>query len=233
MIIKNHTPYVGKIKLRFEKYPEYSGRTILNKVHLNLGFTKLVSRLEPNYLKESGREVDPRKVKLIELCTSGKIASYSLEPWGGMEQDDCNLNNSFLSKSGEYIGDIERAWWYYKNHMRVCEAYPHGVAELVGDSDVIEGYYGYTHRGGQTFRIGNRLFEANYEPKESNYEPWEWAGFVQEYNKTILEADDFDIEWIKRAGISYVIPYKMRGKKEIKTMEECLQAAINMSKELS
>jgi len=34
-------------------------------------------------------------------------------------------------------------------------------------------------------------------------------------------------------GIGYVMPYKKRGVKVIENMEECLQAAINMSKELS
>ena len=48
-LIKNTTPYLGKLVLKFEKYPHYSGSKsgVLNKVHLNLGFTKLVSRMIP------------------------------------------------------------------------------------------------------------------------------------------------------------------------------------------
>jgi hypothetical protein len=50
--IKNQTPYKGKLKLKFEKYPHYSNRkNKLNKVHLNLGFTKLVSRIKINDIK--------------------------------------------------------------------------------------------------------------------------------------------------------------------------------------
>ena len=32
--MKNTTPYIGKLKLKFEKYPNYTGRSKLNKVHL-------------------------------------------------------------------------------------------------------------------------------------------------------------------------------------------------------
>jgi hypothetical protein len=38
---------------------------------------------------------------------------------------------------------------------------------------------------------------------------------------------------MRESGIGYVIPYKKRGSKVIETWEEALQAAINMSKELS
>jgi hypothetical protein len=38
---------------------------------------------------------------------------------------------------------------------------------------------------------------------------------------------------MRESGISYVIPYKKRGKKVIENLDEALQAAINMSKDLS
>lgn len=212
-MIKNYTPYVGKIKLKFEKYPEYSGKDKLNKVHLDLGFTKLVSRITPIYLKEGGWKVDPSKIELIVKNTGGIIGTHAIEGWRGFDGEDCLLPNSFLSKSGKYIGDIVRAWWYYNNNMKVCEEYPHGVAEVIGKDGSIEGYYGYTHRGGQTFKIGDRLFEANYKPKEKDFEAWEWAGFVNKYDKTIMESKGIDLDWVVRSGIAYVIPYKKRGKK--------------------
>jgi hypothetical protein len=46
-MIKNTTPYIGKLRLKFEKFPEYTGKSKLNKIHLDLGFTKLVSRVTP------------------------------------------------------------------------------------------------------------------------------------------------------------------------------------------
>jgi hypothetical protein len=38
---------------------------------------------------------------------------------------------------------------------------------------------------------------------------------------------------MESSGIAYVIPFKKRGKKVIEDFEECLQAAINMSNDLS
>lgn len=246
-LIKNNTPYLGKIKLKFEKYPEYTGSSILNKVHLNLGFTKLVSRLTPNYLKETGREVDPKKVRLINTHTDGKIGTY--ESWvvkgvdGSFKSlvkpkderdiiDHMILNNSFLSQKGDYIGSIEDGWWYYKTKMTVCDKHPHGVA-LVWKDGQLFGYYGYTHRGGQVFVKGDRLFDMDYIPKEEDYPEWQWAGFVEKFDKLYEKSDELDKKWMDEDGISSVIPFKLRGKDEIESDTEAIQAAINVSKYLS
>ena len=117
--------------------------------------------------------------------------------------------------------------------MKVCEEYPHGVAECYDDEGNFIGYHGYTHRGGQTFKIGDRLFDPSYKPKEEDYEEWEWAGWENKYLKLYDEYDDLDKKWLIESGISYVMPYNKRGKKVIENFEECLQAAINMSKDLS
>ena len=53
-MIKNTTPYIGKIRLKFEKFPYYTGKSKLNTIHLDLGFTKLVSRITPIRTGESG-----------------------------------------------------------------------------------------------------------------------------------------------------------------------------------
>jgi hypothetical protein len=226
-MIKNTTPYIGKIKFKFEKYPEYTGKSKLNKIHLNLGFTKLVSRITP-HKDLNGWLINPECIYLIQKHTGGKIGSHSFG-----DKNEHTLPNSFLTKDGEYIGDIERGWWYYKNNMMVCEDYPHGVAEIYDDEENLIGYRGYTHRGGQTFKIGDRLFDSTYKPKEEDYEEWEWAGWKQKYDKSYSEGDDFDKKWMAESGISYVIPYTKRGSKVIETWEEALQSAINMSKNLS
>jgi hypothetical protein len=248
-MIKNQTPYKGKLKFKFEKYPEYSGSKsgILNKVHLDLGFTKLVSRMIPNNKKLDGWEVDTNKVNLIEEYTDGRITLY--EWWDVRDGDNilkthtkpdnpkdvvfygC-LPNSFVTKTGEFIGDIRRAWWYYTNEMKVCEEYPHGVAKKYEKGKLI-GYYGYTHRGGCLFQIGDRLFNSNYIPKFEDYEIWEWAGWEDRFNKLYEESDELSKKWMDDDGISYVMPYTKRGPKVIETLEEALQAAINISKELS
>jgi hypothetical protein len=85
----------------------------------------------------------------------------------------------------------------------------------------------------QTFKIGDRLFDASYKPKEEDYEEWEWAGWKLKFEESYAKGDELDKRWMDNSGIGYVIPFKKRGKKLIENMEECLQAAINMSKDLS
>lgn len=247
-MVKNLTPYKGKLKIKFEKEPNYTGNNsgILNKVYLDFGFTKLVSRIIPNNTLD-GWEIDLDKVKLIEEFTEGKIGFY--EWWTIKENGETktvtskpensvdiiyygNLPNSFLTKSGRYIGDIQRAWWYYTNNLKVCEEYPHGVAKQYENGSLI-GYYGYTHRGGNSFKIGDRLFESNYIPKEEDYEIWEWSGWEDDFNRLYEEEYELGKKWMDESGISYVIPYNKRGSKVIETFNDALKAAINLSKELS
>ena len=226
-MIKNTTPYIGKIRFKFEKYPEYTGKSKLNKIHLNLGFTKLVSRITPHQDLD-GWLINPECRYLIDRHTGGKIGSHSFG-----DKNEHTLPNSFLTKDGEYIGDIERGWWYYENNMKVCEQYPHGVAERYDDKGNLIGYHGYTHRGGQTFKIGDRLFYASYTPNEDDYEEWEWSGWQLKFEELYSKGDDLDKKWMDKEGIGYVIPFNKRGGKVIDNFKECLQAAINMSKDLS
>ena len=239
MFIKNNTPYEGKIKLRFEKYPEYSSsRCGLNKVHLNLGFTKLVSRLYYKWENSSdgiSKAVNPKKVELIKLYTDGKIGIHTFD--GGV------LDNSFLSKDGQYIGDIQRGWWYFKNGMTVCEDYPNGVAVVWNTSrfdktlksgvNGVKGYYGYTHRGGCLFKVGDRLFDEKYKPKKEDYPEEEWDRYFKKFMETYRKSDDFDQDWLFNDGVTSVVPFKRRGKKVIENLKDAQQAAINMSKYLS
>ena len=270
MLIKNRTPYTGKIKLLFERYPEYtSSRTVLNKVHLNLGFTKLVSRIELKKVEKNGSietVLDQSKVALINALTGGKIGKHEWWVVKGTKENfetttkpanekdivfyGC-LENSFLSSSGAYIGDVNRGWWYCNSNMVICEEYPHGVAVVLKDnnyflkynrvyrssnlnmdSDAI-GYYGYTHRGGCLFKLGDRLFEEDYVPVRSDYTQEEWDKYCKAYQKGLKKSDDFDKKWIYDDGIKTVIPFNKRGRKVIGTWEEAKQAAINMSKYLS
>lgn len=248
-MIKNLTPYKGKLKLKFEKDPEYTGGNsgVLNKVHIDLGFTKLVSRMIPRKNKD-GWEIDLEKSELIEKFTGGKLGFY--EWWTIKKEDGAivetnsapqnsetiifhgSLPNTFMTLSGKFIGDVRRAWWYYTNLLKVCEDYPHGVAEKYDNGKLI-GYYGYTHRGGQLFKIGNRLFDENYVPKEEDYLEWEWIGWEDDLNRAYENADDLTKEWIDASGMAYVIPYAMRGSKIIEELDDAKRAAINFSKYLS
>ena len=243
-LIKNQTPYLGKIKLQFEKSPHYSGKTILNKVHLDLGFTKLVSRLSP-IRSLDGWKVDPNKLKLIEKYTGGTIGTYTFGVAGSLR------NDSFLGPNGEYLGGVKEGWWYYKNNLIVTQKKPHGVALKVSKdffsmvaerngivedyfSAFVVGYYGYTHRGGSTFKIGDRLFDPNYLPVKEDYPKEVWEKFEKKRRKS--EARDLKEGYLKageKTPISDVIPFNMRGKIVIETWEQAEQAAINISDYLS
>ena len=240
-LIKNTTPYLGKLVLKFEKYPHYSGSQsgVLNKVHLNLGFTKLVSRMIPRQVMEGGpSNIDPEKIELIEKYTGGVIGTHKFGNEG-----EYTLENSFLTVDGQYIGDIKTAWWYFQNGMTVCEDYPHGVGvvwntaksdkTLVSGQDGVKGYYGYTHRGGSIFKIGDRLFEEEYIPVVEDYDKKEFDKYWKKYKKSYKMGDDFDKKYIYGDGIKAVMPFNRRGKEVIKNWEQAKQAAINMSKYLS
>jgi hypothetical protein len=241
MFIENQTPYLGKLKLKFERHPHYSsGSNCLNKIHLDLGFTKLVSRLYYKWEKstdEIGKAVDPKKVELIELYTDGKVGDHRFGP-----NDEYILNNSFLGPNGEYIGSLNEGWWYFKNGMTVCEDYPKGVAivwntsrfdkTVVSGVDGVKGYYGYSHRGGQLFKIGDRIFEEDYVPKKEDYPEDEWNKYMKKFAESYRTGDDFDQEWLFIDGVKSVVPFNRRGSKTIRNWGDALTAAINMSKYL-
>jgi hypothetical protein len=192
------------------------------------------------------------EIAIIEKATGGLIKTHE---WWVVKGVDGNfttrqkpsheedivhhgvLENSFVSKEGEYIGDFKQAKWYQKHKLKVYEPYAHGVAEAYTENGDLEGYCGYTHRGAQIFRIGDRLFDELYEPKEKDYPAEQWAGWVKEYNDGIAKAEaEGDTWWaddIRNDGISRYIPFKLRGSKVIETLEEAAQAAINLSKHLS
>lgn len=260
-LINNMTPYIGKIKLALEKEPYYSGNdgkgyNMLNKVHCDLKFAKIVSRLYPEYDKSGERLIDPVKRALIEQWTDGKIGlrewwsiknakgevfDTGQKPKKTSEKDIIfhgRLPNSFLTKDGEYIGDISIAWWYYNNNFRVCKDHPHGVAEQwkqVDDVPIITGYYGYTHRGGQLFTKGDRLFNSKYKPVEEDYTPKEWAEFKE--RQRISTAENKKSGWLslgdEETPLADVIEFTKRGKTVIKTWKQAIQAAKALSKHLS
>lgn len=167
------------------------------------------------------------KINQINELTGGVIKEYKIEDY----PEDGVLHNSFLSKNGDYIGDLDRGWWYVKNNLKVCDDYPMGVAELYEDGNLI-GYYGYSHRGGNTFKVGDRLFEERYVPVKEDYDEDQWDKWEKEFNEAWENGDEFDRKMIY-TDISAIIPYNLRGSKTIETLEEAKQAAINMSKYLS
>ena len=174
------------------------------------------------------------EIKEIERLTGGKIVTHSFGP-----DNEYTLENSLLSPNGTYVGGIDDARWYVKNKMMIDEQYPHGVAAAITeetygtDNPVIVGMYGYTHRGGQLFKIGDRLFDGKYKPRKDDYTEDEWTQYENRFKELYEEEDELGKKWMDADGISYVIPFKLRGSKLIETMEEAFIAAKNMSNYLS
>jgi hypothetical protein len=184
-------------------------------------------------MEEKGKEITQEEIQEIERLTGGKIGTHTFGP------DNFELKNSFLAPDGTFIGRIDEARWYVNNQMMVDEEHPHGVAAVITpetygtDNPVIEGMYGYTHRGGQMFKIGDRLFDEKYKPKKEDYDEEQWGEFEKEFQKSYDKADELEKNWMDNDGISYVMPFKLRGSKLIETMEEAFIAARNMSNYLS
>ena len=219
LFVKNHTPFLGKLRLKFEFDPDYSSvsngeSNYLNKIHIDLIFTKLVSRITPftnvSAFGEVTDVVDVEKVSLIEKHTGGKVSDYIQKEDDGTTRI---LYNSFRHPTGAYIGDIRKGWWYYTNRMIITDARPNGVAIVIKKGryhpvdyhtlqDDIEGYLGYSHRASQLFKIGDKLFDET------------WTGGNSEAELASL-------------------PYNEWGDKDISTWDEAEQAAINFSKSVS
>ena len=175
------------------------------------------------------------KTKRINKLTGGRIGEHTIPDYPG---DDRVMKNVFITQGGQYIGDYATGWWYVKQKLKVCDEYPHGLASLHDDQGILIGYYGYTHRGGQTFMIGDRLFDERYNPKEADYTKEEWAKFkIDQINAVKRNLEEgwvkTEEQGFKECPISDVIPFKLRGTKSLETMGEVKKAAINLSKYLS
>jgi hypothetical protein len=251
-MIKNNTVYNGKIKLMFDKYPEWSGGgSYLNKIHLNLGFTKLVSRIHVNQFKEDeSLELDTRKyrqecIDKINNYTGGKIGNHYFD--NGRGGKHCLVG--FLDMDGNYLGDVSTGWWYYKNKMIVNKYYPHGTAirlkdfyhdgrinsndyisdEMVLDFE-IEGIYGFSHRGGTLFRIGDKIFDANWRPSEEELKSMDYKKMIESFDE-LNEGFDNSGYSIKDKIVESM-PFTKRGGETIKNWDDAKLAAKNLSKYL-
>ena len=251
-IFENTTVFKGRLKFKFEKYPEYKEGgihgTILNKIILDLGFIKFVSRIKTI-------QIDNYKLELINKYTGGLLVAKQLRK---NEKYDGYIKYDFVTLDGKYIGNSEKAWWYFKNNLLVYPKYHNKVAIAVKDikrsmevpynsikdksesiateqieANNIIGFYGYSHRGGQIFKIGDRIFDERYEPKKEDYPEWQWEGWNEEFKKNYTKGDDFDRDMIYNEGIKSIIPFKFRGKEVILNWNDALQSALNISNYLS
>lgn len=195
------------------------------------------------------------KTTRINQFTGGTIKDYQIPDYPKDSFSDGLLSNSFISPDGTYMGDYGQGWWYFRKNLVVCRDYPHGTAvrlknpankcspEVLADikagnvdSHDIDGYYGFSHRGGCLFKIGDKLFDEGYEPVEKDYTPEQWQKFLKEQQESIEEKKtEYKMDEdhaISDSPISDYISFRMRGAKTIESWNEAKQAAINLSKSL-
>jgi hypothetical protein len=206
-MIKNQTPYSGKIRLKFEKHPHYSsGSNKLNKVHLNLGFTKLVSRIDT-------REPRPEAIASILNTTGLRIETHTFGPKG-----EHSLENSCMHPDGGYVGDLERGYWYLKNGLTAKK----GTHVFTAWKKSTKQWVGYSHRAACAFGKGDRLFDATWVPGDD--ELLQYERYFAKHLGEIPEGQTLN-EW----AVGH-IPFRQRGAKVIKTYEEAQIAAANFAK---
>ena len=93
-------------------------------------------------------------------------------------------------------------------------------------------YYGYSHRGGAFFGIGDMLFDENKEKETLYYRNKSFRiSFIKHLIKYINSP--FDFEDLVVNGITSIVPFKCRGSKIIEDMQEAYVAASNFAKYLS
>lgn len=225
--VKNDTPYLGRLVLRFEKNPDYKSikRGFLNKIHLDLKFFKIVTRLIPE-IKENKLLPIPEKVALIEKYTGGIIVERRVKE---KELEDVLITkHNFLTKDRRLIGDIFKAWFYYKNQMVPVKESPNGVALVYKDRKPHE-YVILSEDEIIPIRVGDRIFDEKFMPSQANYKKNEWKKWNKKYIRDYNIADKKNKKTIKEKGIIKYIPYNMRGLKKIKNLDEAKDTAIKIN----
>jgi hypothetical protein len=157
------------------------------------------------------------------------------------------LENHFITRKGELIGDINAAEWYLKNNLVVDNEYPNmvaivaikpvhqlypmGLQGLGLDQHFIKAYYGYSHRGGQSFKLGDMLFDENWLPSDEQMDTPEMKSAIARFEETNEGLNASNHSDKDKAVES--IPFTKRGSVVIETWQQARQAAINLAKYLS
>lgn len=251
-MIKNNTVYNGKIKLMFDKHPDWSNcNSKLNKVHLNLGFTKLVSRIYITQFKEDETiDLDTREyrqdcIDLINKYTGGKIGNHYFD--NGSGGNYCLVG--FLAPDGTYMGDVSQGLWYYKNKMVVNKDCPHGTAiilksdvhkwftsscESISEEDLfdceIDGIAGFNDMVVCKFRLGDKVFDSKWRPSDEDLKSIDYKKMINQFEKTNKGLNNS--EYSLKDKIVESISFRERGDKVIETWDDAKIAAKNLSKYL-
>jgi len=214
--MKNNTIYAGTPYLDFDKNPHWVGKSVLNKIHLDLGIVKLVSRVS-NYFYDTDkirRICEYHDADLVFVTWDDKSGEFYHKVIDVMNLDKKFTRRvdggffSLLLKNGETTG-IDDAFYFYKNRYRLLS---HGTAKK--DDEMV--YLGYSHRGSCQFRIGDALFDENWEAEKYS----EWSRAFEKRNQ--------EASAVRR--MVDIVPFNMRGYRKCVCRDDLETAAKNFSK---
>ena len=224
--VKNDTPYLGRLVLRIERNSNYKStkKGFLNKIHIDFKFFKLVTRLIPK-TDDRGWVADPEKVSLIEKYTGGIVKEKILVD--NESKSGYNLSHIFLTKSKKYVGDIFLGWYYFKNQLMILEDKPNGIA-IKYKNRKIEGYLVMTEKINVMLRIGDRIFNEDYNPSKSEFSKKEWNKWRKKFYVVHSNALGWQKKELDRRGMFHFIPHNLRGFKKITTLDQAKESAIKI-----
>lgn len=220
-IIKNHTPYVGKIKLKVStKIPNYN-EYIFNKIHFSFGTLKLFSIIKPDK-DEDGWILKSETKPLIEKYTSCLIG----DSW---EKDEKFLKGYrktyFLyRKNSGYICDLDTGWWIFKNGYKMHEEYPQFIALKYTDKE-FQSCLLFKDDIKIYLNLGDKIFEETYKPSKSFHDKKNWKIWVRKFKKDLERSDPKKRASLKKEGLKKYLPLQQRGRRSIKNEEDCVECA--------
>ena len=226
LFVKNETPYLGKLKLKFEKNPNYENTKngILNKVHINFGFVKFTTRLIPN-LDEDGWKLKEDSIPLIEKYTSCLVG----KKWVNDDSFSSGYRSSYYLyiKNSGYVCDLEKGWWMYKNNIKIFEKYPQCVG-LKYDGKNFKSCYVFCYEKSFFLEIGDKIFEQNYKPSKIFHDKTKWKKWFGDYKKDFKNSNKERKIQIKKVGMKNYIPIQERGRYPIKDMDDAIKSVENI-----
>ena len=229
-MFKNKTPYLGKMKFSFEKNPLPSQDSPLNGVILNLGFTKLVSRINLS----NGVKVHPETVAKIEKETGLFIHDLPAD-----QSPTCEtLHYQCFHPNGDHMGSIEIGWWFLQMKMRATKGKSINTAWNTDGKQ----WVGFSGPIACAFGKGDKVFDPNWVPSDEdllNLQKY-YCKRLEEYEKEVYEwsASTSDKKVPEeQMTINYWaldhIPYNLRGTKVIKSYEDAYDSALTFANTVS
>lgn len=222
-LVKNDTPYEGRLIIKFEKNPFYKSlkKGFLNKIHFNLFFFKITTRILP--------KIDDRLIVLNENskvliekytnCTLHKKLELNEE----LELGSVITYNLIYDKK-YFWGDVDFAWWMFKNQIIVSDERPKFLAFKYENRKIV-GVYIKLRKGGLIIKIGDRIFEPDFRPSSSFYSLEFWKKVEQEYKKDFKAADKSTKAEMIKDGYKKYIPINLLGRQVIMTKEDLILSA--------